>query len=402
MRLGRMVKNTLQMKLMAILIMFSFFSALIVGGVIAYLSVQSTEQKIIESNSTTAVQISSEIDQFMNYAKGLTETLALSPTVSAMDAGKVRELILGAQQKNPQFELIVVMDAYGAQIARTSGNLTNRADRDYFKGAIAGNTFFTDVYISAFTNAPTLTISSPIKDNSGKIIGVLASDISLKGVWEIAERATIGSTGYVDVVDYKGTLIAHPDKQRILQKENIGKSAYVQTVLQGLAGHVNALSTTGADSLITFAPIKAYKWGVLTYLPSKEMNDSFYHILWIMSFMIIAAVILASVCGFYIARTITKPLQFMVDFCKGLADGDFRDKPRQMIRKDEIGQLADALVNMRGSLRTVFKQVNDSAEQVAASSEELTASAEQSAQAVNQVAGAISDVAQGAEKQLQQ
>ena len=284
MRLGRMVKNTLQMKLMAILIMFSFLSALIVGGVIAYLSVQSTQQKIIESNSVTALQISSQISLFMDYAKGLTETLAVSPAASAMDAGKVRELILGAQQKNPQFELIVVMDVSGTQIARTSGNLTNRADRNYFKGAIAGNTFLTDVYISVFTNAPTLTISAPIKDNKGEIIGVLASDISLKAVWEIAERAAIGSTGYVDVVDYKGTLIAHPDKQRILQKENVGKNSYVQTVLQGLAGHVNAPSTTGADSLITFAPIKAYQWGVLTYLPSKEMNDSFYHILLMMSF----------------------------------------------------------------------------------------------------------------------
>lgn len=400
MGLIRMIKNTLQMRLMVILVMFSFLSALIVGGVSVYLSIQSTKQKIIESNSTIAIQICSEIDRFMDDAKGLTETLALSPSASAMDAGKIRQLIIAAQQKNPHFELIVVMDTSGMQIARTSGNLANRADRDYFKGAIAGNTFFTDVYISSFTNAPTLTISVPIKDNGGKIIGVLASDISLNAVWEMAERTAIGSTGYVDVVDNKGTLIAHPDKQRVLQKENVGTNAYVETVLKGSAGHINAPSTTGVDSLITFAPLKDYHWGVLTYLPTKEMNGSFYHIFWIILFMIIVAVILASASGFYIARAITKPLQLMVDVCKELADGDFRDKPRKMLRKDEIGQVADALVNMRGSLRTAFKQVNESAEQVAASSEELTASAEQSAQAVSQVAGAISDVAHGAEKQL--
>lgn len=90
----------------------------------------------------------------------------------------------------------------------------------------------------------------------------------------------------------------------------------------------------------------------------------------------------------------------MVLICNELAEGDFRDKPRRILTKDETGQLADSLATMRSRLRAVFQQVNTSAEQVAASSEELTASAEQSAQAVTQVAGAISDVADGAEKTL--
>jgi methyl-accepting chemotaxis protein len=117
--------------------------------------------------------------------------------------------------------------------------------------------------------------------------------------------------------------------------------------------------------------------------------------------IIAAAFLILGISGVAIARIITKPLGTMVTVCEELAAGDFRDKPRQMLRKDEIGQLDDALVSMRTTLRNILKQVNESAEQVAASSEELTASAEQSALAVNQVAASIQDVAQGAEKQLQ-
>lgn len=115
-------------------------------------------------------------------------------------------------------------------------------------------------------------------------------------------------------------------------------------------------------------------------------------------FTIIMFVILGAI-GVFIAKIITSPLQAMVTICKELAAGDFRDKPRSVIGKDEIGQLGDALANMCGSIRIILKRVHESAEQVAASSEELTAGAEQSAQAVTQVAGAINDVAQGAEKQ---
>ncbi|KYZ76795.1 chemotaxis protein [Anaerosporomusa subterranea] len=116
--------------------------------------------------------------------------------------------------------------------------------------------------------------------------------------------------------------------------------------------------------------------------------------------LLVAAFLILGLSGFFIARMITKPLNFMVSACEEFAAGDFRDKPRQMLRQDEVGQLADALVTMRGSIRTILKQVHESAEHVAASSEELTASAEQSAQAVTQVAGSISDIAQGAEKSL--
>ncbi|HWR44685.1 methyl-accepting chemotaxis protein [Sporomusa sp.] len=114
----------------------------------------------------------------------------------------------------------------------------------------------------------------------------------------------------------------------------------------------------------------------------------------------VAAFVMLGLSGLYIARIITKPLLIMVTACKEFAAGDFRDKPRRLIRKDEIGQLADAMADMRGNLRTLLKQVNVSVEQVAASSEELTASADQSAQAASQVAGSITGVAKGMEAQL--
>ncbi len=117
--------------------------------------------------------------------------------------------------------------------------------------------------------------------------------------------------------------------------------------------------------------------------------------------IILFAVIILGISGVYINKTIANPLHMMVNVCKEMANGDFRDKPRRVLRKDEIGEVADALANMRDSLRGLMKHVNVSVEQLAASSEELTASADQSAEAATQVAISITDVAKGAEEQLQ-
>lgn len=112
-----------------------------------------------------------------------------------------------------------------------------------------------------------------------------------------------------------------------------------------------------------------------------------------------AAFLVLVLIGWLVTRSITAPLQLLVAACKELASGDFSAKPRTVQRRDEIGQVADALVEMRENVRIVLNQVNVSTEQVAASSEELTASAEQSAQATVQVAATITEVAAGAAKQ---
>ena len=112
------------------------------------------------------------------------------------------------------------------------------------------------------------------------------------------------------------------------------------------------------------------------------------------------ALVLLALIGFYISKLIIKPINVMLAFSRELANGDFRKKPRTFISKDEFGQLADALIEVRSTIRALMNQIHVSAEQVAASSEQLTASADQSAQAANQVAITITEVAKGAEEQL--
>jgi methyl-accepting chemotaxis protein len=116
--------------------------------------------------------------------------------------------------------------------------------------------------------------------------------------------------------------------------------------------------------------------------------------------IILVSLVILGLSGWYITKIIANPLNTIVLVCKELAAGDFQDKPRRILRKDEVGQVADALANTRDAIRKLMKHINESSELLAASSEELTASADQSAQAANQVASSITDVAHGAEEQL--
>lgn len=210
--------NSLKVRLIVLFVLFAFIPVCISGIISGYINAQSLKEVTMVSNRNTAQQIGNEIARVVDDARIVNDILADSPTAKSMDPAAVKELILAAQKQNPNYELIVVMDKTGMQIARTSGTLANRGDRLYFKEAMRGITFITDSYISVFTNAPCITVSSPVKNSAGQIIGVIATDVSLKSIWDIADKVQIGHTGYVDVVDNKGTIIAHPDKERVLKK----------------------------------------------------------------------------------------------------------------------------------------------------------------------------------------
>ncbi|MBQ3854254.1 MAG: methyl-accepting chemotaxis protein, partial [Anaerovibrio sp.] len=95
-----------------------------------------------------------------------------------------------------------------------------------------------------------------------------------------------------------------------------------------------------------------------------------------------------------------RPLGIMMDEMHMLAGGDFRNRPNRITANNELGLLADAVVEMRQDVSTVLNRVSESSESLAASAEELNATTEQSAQASNQVADSIVNVAQSTSQQL--
>ncbi|MDR3589989.1 MAG: HAMP domain-containing methyl-accepting chemotaxis protein [Negativicutes bacterium] len=114
----------------------------------------------------------------------------------------------------------------------------------------------------------------------------------------------------------------------------------------------------------------------------------------------VLAFILAGALGMLLARAISPPLNKMLAEVNEIAAGDLKERTRTVVSRDEIGQLAEAIVKMRGELRLLVARIGDSSGQVASSAQQLTATSEQSAEAANQVAAAVTDIATGAENQV--
>jgi len=109
------------------------------------------------------------------------EICSKSQIISSRDS-TVHETILSDFMKKYSFvEAAWTNDRKGRFICSIpKAGIANANVREWFKQSIKGEDFVSSIYISAITRNPCITVSSPIKNSSGEIVGVVGIDIIIK------------------------------------------------------------------------------------------------------------------------------------------------------------------------------------------------------------------------------
>lgn len=107
--------------------------------------------------------------------------------------------------------------------------------------------------------------------------------------------------------------------------------------------------------------------------------------------------ILALALGIILTRAITKPVFLGVAFAKSLAEGNMTAQ-LDVVQKDEIGMLADALRNMRDRLTTIVQEVQSASQNVSSGSGQLSSAAQQLSQGAAEQASSGEEVSSSMEE----
>ncbi len=117
---------------------------------------------------------------------------------------------------------------------------------------------------------------------------------------------------------------------------------------------------------------------------------------------IIVGLLLALLLGLLITRMIATGIVKGVDIAKTIAGGDLTAEIDQefLDRKDEIGQLANALQNMVLKLREIVESILNGSEGIAAASQEMASTSQEMSQGANEQASAIEEVSSSMEEMV--
>lgn len=380
-------------------------------GILWSFNYWNTKQLLIidteEYITLQAVSAGKQVGDFFDSRIGEISLMANSPTI----AGKDHQAIINYLKKEEQREQkkyirFFFTDALG-NVFYTDGSSSNIAQRDYFKKVMeTGQAFAPDPVISRVDGKPIITVVAPIK-NGNTVVGILGGSVSLENAASDVIKIKVGETGNAFIIKNDGGVIVHSDAEKIM-KTNLLRDEDVDVSLQAAArkmvngeSGIAHYSDKSIDHYIGYAPVNGTKWSIGVSVPVAEVMGKLQKFMFSagLSFVIILLVSISIV--FFVAGYATKPIQIVSTFATRVGNGDLTMEALKIHSKDEIGSLARAFELMIHNLRTLLRQISQTAEQLAASSQELTANSEQSAQSSGQVASLIVDVAAAAEGQEQ-
>lgn len=110
-----------------------------------------------------------------------------------------------------------------------------------------------------------------------------------------------------------------------------------------------------------------------------------------------AALLIAALLGFFIARSITRPLGVALDAANALAEGDLTVKIESDSR-DEVGQLMDAMQNMVGKLTQIIGDVRSAADNLTNAAGQVSATAQSLSQSSSEQAASVEETTSSMEQ----
>jgi len=129
----------------------------------------------------------------------------------------------------------------------------------------------------------------------------------------------------------------------------------------------------------------------------KSAAEQYQQARTLMLAMAILAFLFGAGVAFWVARSITKPLNVAVGVANQLAAGDLTARI-EVTSKDETGMLLTAMQNMVGKLSQIITDVRSAAEGLASASEEVSATAQSMSQTTSEQAASVEETSASVEQ----
>ena len=228
----------------------------------------------------------------------------------------------------------------------------------YTKGMQEDDVFFTSLYIDAMGRGLTVTLAVPFRDQNGEVQGVLAADFDITGIYNEMISLDLGDGSASFAVNEDNEIITLDSDSEVLLQDYVPLTG--DEIKQMTSGNTGIIRTK--DALYAYAPIKDMGWTLCAMVPTTvlmERGESMDHSFLVSMIIFVLIAIALLIAGLYfsnrVSKSITHPIELLVDDMQVIADGDL-DHVATVYRNDEIG---DMTVRMNEMVKRLKGTIND-------------------------------------------
>ncbi|MEO1401304.1 MAG: ATP-binding protein [Cyanobacteria bacterium J06635_1] len=250
-------KPTFTTKVASAFLILALFTVATVGGVAYVRARQALKEAAFDRLRVTATLKQNEINRwlesceqdfliiarFPDVSRQLQQLLATPSEPDRTVYDSLSNYLLEIRSLKPKFAEISIVDRSNRIILSTDkareGKYEIATNLTYFETVIAGDKFTPVFYVSPETGKPAVTYASPVRDRTGKRIGLVMADLNLNRIDQIVrERSGLGDTGETYVVgslaEKTSFISRHESVTRDLPNEP--SSQGINEAMQGLSG----------------------------------------------------------------------------------------------------------------------------------------------------------------------
>ncbi len=230
--------------------------------------------------------------------------------------------------------------------------------REYFKIAMRGDVPKAVPRMSTITNEVLMAVVFPVKDSTGKVVGVLSGDISFAKVYDtVLKGIKVGDRGYAFAIDGKGRIVLDPNKE-FLMKENLPIASLMQKIAKGSDGVSEYVNIAGFPVIAYHTRLKDSDMTVIARAEERDIFSALAETRNLAMYATVIAVILSAIVTFFIVRPIVAAVRKGVNFATDIAAGNLKGT-LEVKRNDEIGYLANALRSIPESLNQIIQEYSN-------------------------------------------
>lgn len=328
---------------------------IIVSFILIRLTENTVQSYIFDRNLEIARSAKKEIELFIEKPLTILGTIVLSRDILEMERFTQSRVINKLLQEYQIFKKIFILDRSGIAVVTTSfgEEFKDYNQEQYFNITMQADTFFSEVDFTP-SRFPVMQIALPIKKYN-TVDGILVGEIDLQFIWDLVDKIKIGKTGYAFLISSNGTVIAHPDKQLVLNRESFSQFAFYQEFITELE-NINIYDYNGVEMLAAYSPISDLRWGIIVQQNEAEAFELARKMRYQVTIFVFIMALFALILAFMTIRRITKPLEVLVQGARKYAESDLTHRIR-VERHDELAVLANEFNKMAESLDKNQKQL---------------------------------------------
>lgn len=243
-----------------------------------------------------------------------------------------------------------------------------------------------NIFVADRTGRAAVAIVTPVRNSLGQTAGLVGGDMGLpsRSLQGVVQPMRLGETGYVEVVDSQGIVLAGIESQHLLQKSDHAERL-ATLIREGRAAVGTWPAGSGIErEVVAFAPLPTIPWGMTirqaeweALAPTRLLQDRL--IILSLSLLVVGVVL-----AWGTARSVAEPVRTLTSAAHRIAHGDL-SQPIPPLGEDEIGELSQSLDAMRLRLRETQEEVRQWTQELEARVNQRTEELERRHQELSQL-----------------